>query len=118
MADIMKYIVDDDMVETDPHGYLLNLDDWSEKLAETIASSEGIALTDDHWDVIRMLRKHYSEYGSSPNARLLVKVMQKEFGPDKGSKKALYHLFPHGPSRSGCKIAGLPLPNDCIDWPA
>jgi len=118
MADIMKYIVDDAMVDTDPHGYLLNLDDWSEDLATTIASTEGVTLTDEHWDVLRLLRKYYSEYGSSPNARLLVKAMQKEYGPDKGTKKRLYELFPHGPSRSGCKIAGLPLPNDCIDWPA
>jgi tRNA 2-thiouridine synthesizing protein E len=113
----MKYIIDDTLVETDPHGYLLNLDDWSEDIARQIARDEGIELTDDHWQIINLLRNYYRDYGISPNVRTLIKVVAKKYGEEIGNKRHLYNLFPLGPSRQGCKIAGLPLPNDCVDWP-
>lgn len=115
MPDIMKFIVNEHAVKTDPNGYLLDLDDWSEEVAEAIAESDDISLTDGHWEIINYLREHYLKFGHSPNVRLLMKVIQKDLGPEKGTKQYLYDLFPLGPSRQGCKIAGLPLPNDCID---
>ncbi len=118
MADILKYIVDENLVETDPHGYLLRLDDWSEDIARAIAQAEGIELGDAHWEILHFLRRYYSEYGIAPNVRTLSKALATELGGAKADRKYLYTLFPLGPSRQGCKIAGLPLPNDCIDWPA
>ena len=118
MTDILKYITDDELLETDPNGYLLKLDDWSESVAESIAAEEKISLSAAHWQVVMFLRTYYKDYGISPNVRTLVKLLAKEFGDDIGNKKHLYMLFPNGPSRQGCRIAGLPLPNDCIDWPA
>ncbi len=115
MPDIMKFIVNEHVVKTDLNGYLLDLDDWSEEVAEAIAESDDIRLTDRHWEILNYLRDHYLRFGHSPNVRLLMKVIQKDLGPEKGTKKYLYDLFPLGPSRQGCKIAGLPLPNDCID---
>lgn len=116
MPDIMKFILNEHSIKTDPNGYLLHLDDWSEEVAEAIAESEEIKLTDNHWEIIHYLRDHYREYGHSPNVRLLMKLMNKDFGPEKATKKYLYDLFPLGPSRQGCKVAGLPLPNDCVDY--
>lgn len=116
MADILKYIVDDQLVETDPNGYLLRLDDWSADIAVAIAESERIKLSEEHWEIVNFLRRYYSEFGIAPNVRVLMKALEKKFGPGKYSKKHLYELFPLGPSRQGCKIAGLPLPNDCVDW--
>ncbi len=118
MTDILKYITDDALLETDPNGYLLKLDDWSEAIAEAIAKEENITLNAAHWQVVMFLRDYYKEYGISPNVRTLVKLLAKEFGDEVGNTKHLYMLFPNGPSRQGCRIAGLPLPNDCIDWPA
>lgn len=110
--DIMKFIMSDD---TDLNGYLMDLDDWTEEIARQISVEEDITLTEGHWEVIRFLREYYREYGSSPNVRLLMKVLGKEMGAEKGGRKYLYNLFPKEPSRQGCRIAGLPLPNDCID---
>jgi len=115
MPDIMKFIMNESSIESDPNGYLLNLDDWSESIAVSIADAEGIDLTVKHWEIINFLRDYYLEYGSSPNVRSLMKILAKKLGPEKGTRKYLYDLFPHGPSRQGCKIAGLPRPNDCID---
>jgi tRNA 2-thiouridine synthesizing protein E len=40
--------------------------------------------------------------------------MEKEFGPEKGSSRYLYKLFPDGPALIATKIAGLPRPVKCI----
>lgn len=111
--DIMKFIMSDD--DTDINGYLMNLDDWSEEIATNISIEEEIELTEKHWEILHFLREYYREFGSSPNVRLLMKVIGKKLGAEKGKRKYLYDLFPKGPSRQGCKLAGLPIPNDCID---
>lgn len=118
MTDILKYITDETLLETDPNGYLLRLEDWSEDIAHRLAAEESIELTDAHWLVVNFLRDYYKDYGLSPNVRTLVKLLSKAHGDEIGNKKYLYTLFPNGPSRQGCRIAGLPLPNDCVDWPA
>lgn len=113
--DILKFIVHKDLKDTNSQGYLLGLEEWSEDFAIKIAHSQGIELTEAHWEIIHFLRTYYDEFGLTPNARLLAKAVSKQFGPDKGSQKFLYELFPKGPSFQGCKIGGLPIPRDCID---
>ena len=48
---------------------------------------------------------------------VLAMVLVKKLGPERGSQKRLYALFPKGPSYQGCLIAGLPIPRDCLDMP-
>jgi len=116
MPDIMKFILNEASIESDPNGFLLNLDDWSEDVAMSMAEEEGIELTASHWEIINFLRDYYLEFGNSPNVRSLMKIIARRLGPEKGTRKYLYDLFPLGPSRQGCRFAGLPKPNDCIDF--
>ncbi len=101
-------------IETDKQGYLLNSELWDEKLATLIASKEGIELTDDHWEVIRYVRRFYDEFKTSPSIRPLVKYLAKELGSEKGNSIFLHKLFPKGPAKQATKIAGLPKPKRCI----
>lgn len=62
-------------IETDNDGYLKESSQWSEPLAEKIAENEGIALSPEHWEVVRFVREFYLEFNTSPAIRMLVKAM-------------------------------------------
>ncbi len=100
--------------EVDEEGYLINLSDWDEGIAAYLAKEEKVELTQNHWEVINFLREYYSEYQIAPAIRVLTKAIAKKLGADKGSNKYLYELFPYGPAKQACKIAGLPKPTGCI----
>lgn len=101
-------------IETDEEGFLVNLSDWTPEVALELAKGEGIEMTDQHWEVINFLREYYDEYQIAPAVRVLTKAIGKKLGPDKGNSKYLYDLFPYGPGKQACKIAGLPKPTGCI----
>ena len=83
-------------------------------VADVIAKAEKIDMTDEPWEVVNFLRDYYDEYQIAPAVRILVKEMTKKYGKEKGDQKALYALFPYGPAKQACKIAGLPKPTGCI----
>lgn len=96
-------------IETTPNGYLLNVEDWSEEIAEIIAKEEGVTLTDKHWDVVKYLRDEYiNNAGNQPNTRNMVKAMAKKWADRSVNAKTLYDLFPRDPSKQGGRIGGLP----------
>ena len=101
-------------VETDEEGYIQNIDDWNEDVAKYIAVDEGLEMTDAHWEVVNFLRDYYEEYKIAPMIRILTKAIGKRLGPDKGNTKYLYELYPGGPAKQACKIAGLPKPTGCV----
>ena len=101
-------------IDTDKQGYLLDHTKWSKELANVIAEQENITLTEQHWDVVNFVRAFYLEYITSPAIRMLVKAMAKALGEDKGNSMYLYKLFPKGPAKQATKIAGLPKPARCI----
>ncbi len=100
--------------ETDEEGYLVNLADWNEDVAEYIAKTENVEMSEQHWEVINFLREYYDEYQIAPAVRVLTKAIGKKLGADKGNSQYLYDLFPYGPGKQACKIAGLPKPTGCV----
>ena len=98
----------------DEEGYLTDIGEWTPELAVQIAKSESIELTAEHWEVVNFLRNYYEEYQIAPAVRILVKEMTKRYGKEKGDQKYLYSLFPYGPAKQACKIAGLPKPTGCV----
>lgn len=95
-------------------GWLENLDEWSDELAVEISKNENITeLTDEHWDIIRIAREHFNEYGVVAEPRMFSKIMKKKYGDDRSSQKYIYSLFPTGLIKCANKIAGLPRPKGC-----
>ncbi len=101
-------------IETDEEGYLVTLSDWDEDVALELAKSENLEMDDARWEVVNFLREYYDEYQIAPAVRVLTKAIGKKLGKDKGNSKYLYELFPYGPGKQACKIAGLPKPTGCI----
>ena len=108
-VDINKFIGGEVSAADDPESPLFDLPPWNEREAERLAALEGIALTDDHWDVVRFLRERYRRVGPAKSGRVLVEELDRAFH-DRGGSKHLYRLFPNGPVAQGSRIAGLPLP--------
>ena len=100
--------------ERDKQGFLVNLDDWNESIAEEIALEEGITLSSAHWEIIKLLRAFYQEYAISPAMRILVKTTKQQLGIDKGNSIYLMSLFPGSPAKIASKISGLPKPTNCL----
>ena len=100
--------------ETDEEGYLVNLADWNEEIGKVLAQGENVEMTESHWEVVNFLRDYYNEYQIAPAVRVLTKAIGKQLGPEKGNSKYLYELFPYGPAKQACKIAGLPKPTGCV----
>ena len=51
-------LVDGKSIQVDKEGYLKELGDWNEQVAEVIAGTEGIQLSDNHWEIIHLLQKY------------------------------------------------------------
>lgn len=110
----MAYELNGVVYEADEEGYLVEISKWNKDLAELIAKNENIEMTADAWEVVNFLRDYYEEYQIAPAVRVLTKAVKKSLGPEKGNSKYLYELFPYGPAKQACKIAGLPKPTGCV----
>lgn len=90
-----------------PGGFLVDPEAWSEGLAEQMAGALGIALTEEHWAVIRWARADYLEQGASPNVRRVAA------GSQVGIRR-MYELFPKSPGKTTAMLAGIPKPVGCV----
>ncbi len=95
--------------ELNEEGFLVHPEEWTEAVAAALArAEEGIdQLSEEHWAVVRFIRRHYLETTLAPMVR---KVCQTTGLP----LRQIYELFPSGPAKGACKIAGLPKPDGCV----
>lgn len=89
--------------------------DWSPAVAQQVAQGENLALTDDHWEVIRALQEFYARHEDAPVVLTELHDALEEKFHYKGGVKYLYTLLPGGPIAQGCRLAGLKPPGGAID---
>jgi TusE/DsrC/DsvC family sulfur relay protein len=95
-------------VEVDEDGFIQQPELWDERLALALAHTDGVAeLTDAHWKIIRYIRDYFHEFEIAP----MIRKLCKETG---FSLREIYDLFPSGPAKGACKVAGLPKPTGCV----
>jgi tRNA 2-thiouridine synthesizing protein E len=95
-------------IEVDEDGFMQEPDRWDKEVAAALATTEGVdSLGDDHWKVVEYLRNYYLQFGVAP----MIRKLCKETGYD---LKTIYQLFPSGPAKGACKVAGLPKPTGCV----
>lgn len=87
-------------------GYMTDLNQWNEGVAEAIAAEEGVTLTDAHWPVLAYLQEQHRN-----DVALTIRKMGTSGVTD---IKKFYELFPGGPLKKATRIAGIPKPKSCI----
>lgn len=106
--------VDGKTIALDPEGFLLDLSDWNETVAAVLAAREDLVLTPAHREIIHLLQQFHRQFGHSPPMRVLVKYVQQQLGPEKGTSLYLLQLFPGSPAKRIARIGGLPRPANCL----
>jgi TusE/DsrC/DsvC family sulfur relay protein len=100
--------VGDIQVEVDEDGFIQEPEKWNEAVAKALALTEGVEnMTDEHWHLVNYLRDYYQKFGIAP----MIRKLCKETG---FPLKKVYELFPSGPAKGACKVAGLAKPTGCV----
>ncbi len=95
-------------IDVDEDGFMLEPDQWNEEVALALASTEAVSeLTEEHWKLVNYLREYYQKFGIAP----MIRKLCKETG---FPLKKVYELFPSGPAKGACKVAGLAKPTGCV----
>ena len=95
-------------VEIDEDGFIQDPNVWDEEVAKDLAKTEAVeVLAEDHWKLAHYLRDYYMKFGIAP----MIRKLCKETG---FSLKYVYEMFPSGPAKGACKVAGLPKPTGCV----
>jgi len=95
-------------IEIDEDGFIQEPKKWNQAVAEDLAKTENAyPMTEEHWKLVNYLRDYYIKFEIAPPIRMVV----KQTGFD---LKYIYKLFPGGPAKGACKVAGLPKPTGCV----
>lgn len=103
-----EFQVGDTTLEVDEDGFIQEPERWNKDVALALSKTEGVdEMTDDHWKLVNYLREYYLEFGIAPMIRKLCKATGFKLNK-------VYELFPSGPAKGACKVAGLPKPTGCV----
>jgi tRNA 2-thiouridine synthesizing protein E len=94
-------------IHVNEEGFLTDPTEWDEALGTALAEQIGIALTEEHWNAIRFLRKDFDEVGETPTLRRVSTVGGIPI-------KTLFVLFPQKPAKKMAYVSGLPKPHGCV----
>ncbi len=95
-------------IEIDEDGFIQEPDKWNKEVAEDLAKTEdAYPMGEEAWRLVNYLRDYYIKYEIAPPVRMLTKQTKLDL-------KRIYELFPGGPAKGACKIAGLPKPTGCV----
>lgn len=97
-------------IELDNEGFLLYPEDWNEDVAAMLAEIENLELNQARWEIVNLVRNHFEERQSVPEARIILRYLRELHGKEVATRKYLYGLFPYGYGQQACKIAGMRKP--------
>ena len=91
-------------IEVDDEGFLVNFEDWNEKIACTLADRENVStvcpMTKDRLEIFQFMREFCKKFNAFPLARSICTNVH--------TKDCTLEKFPDG--SVAWKIAGLPRP--------
>lgn len=94
--------------DVDGDGFLQDPSVWTQEVARLFATTDGTGeMTDEHWAVVQYIREYWEENDLAPMVRKICQHTGLRL-------KQIYELFPMGPAKGACRIAGLPKPDGCV----
>ena len=92
----------------DEDGFIDEFNNYCPEWEQWVKTVEGIEeINDEHRILVKVLRDYYDKNGIAPMVRILSKVTGFKL-------KHIYELYPSGPGKGACKMAGLPKPTGCV----
>ncbi|EOR05268.1 tRNA 2-thiouridine synthesizing protein E [Acinetobacter tandoii DSM 14970 = CIP 107469] len=101
-------------LELDQDGHLVDYTLWTPEVAQELANSLELELTDWHLNILHAVRQFYQQFGHSPATRPLIKFLMKSVSPDINNAM-LQEKFNTGlVARHLSRLAGVPKPANCL----
>ena len=102
-------------LQLDAEGHLQDHNDWSPNVAQTLADTLEVTLTDEHLHILEQVRGFHAQFNHPPATRPLIKYLQKQLPDADISNQKLQRLFNTGlVARHVNRLAGLPKPPNCL----
>ncbi len=101
-------------LELDQDGHLVDYTIWNEDVAQELANSLDLELSEWHFQILNAVRQFYAQFGHSPATRPLIKFLMKTVGPEIDNA-VLQDKFKTGlVARHLSRLAGIPKPANCL----
>ena len=94
-------------VHVNDEGFLTEYDEWNEEIGAELAKNIDVAMTEEHWQLIKWLREDFQEKGETATTRRVQTVGGVP-------TKRQFELFPKKPAKKMAYIAGVPKPKGCV----
>jgi len=92
---------------------LSNVDAWDADILNWLAEKAEVRLQAEHHSALEFIRETYKSRERNPVVRLVAAHLAKKYGPDKGTPKYFYSLFPKGVQQASV-LAGIPVKELCF----
>ncbi len=101
-------------LELDQDGHLVDYTIWNEDVAQELANSLDLELSEWHFQILNAVRQFYAQFGHSPATRPLIRFLMKTVGPEVDNAM-LQDKFKTGlVARHLSRLAGIPKPANCL----
>ena len=101
-------------LELDQDGHLIDYTLWTPEVAQDLASSLELVLTDWHFKVLHAVRDFYQQFGHSPATRPLIKYLMKTVDASIDNAKLMQEFKTGLVARHLSRLAGVPKPANCL----
>lgn len=101
-------------LELDQDGHLIDYTVWTPEVAQRLAHSLDIQLTDWHLEILYAVRQFYQQFGHAPATRPLIKFLIKTVSPEINNAELQQRFNTGLVARHLSRLAGVPKPANCL----
>ena len=102
-------------IALDQDGHLCDHAIWTPDVAQRLADTLDVTLTDEHLQILQQVRAFFEKFNHAPATRPLIKWLQKTLPEQDIGNQKLQQLFNTGlVARHVNRLAGLPKPPNCL----